>query len=72
MHKFCVCLLEYSSIIITIIIVYLFSIRKGENPAFILNFFKNVRIYTIICVVMLRFLQLHLSIDEISLCNCTW
>ena len=59
MHKFCVCLLEYSSIIITIIIVYLFSIRKGENPAFILNFFKNVRIYTIICVVMLRFLQLH-------------
>jgi hypothetical protein len=59
MHKFCVCLLEYSSIIITIIIVYLFSIRKGENPAFILNFFKNVRIYTIICVVMLQFLQLH-------------
>jgi hypothetical protein len=58
MHKFCVCLLEYSSIIITIIIVYLFSIRKGENPAFILNFFKNVRIYTIICVMMLRFLQL--------------
>ena len=58
MHKFCVCLLEYSSIIITIIIVYLFSIRKGENPAFILNFFKNVRIYTIICVMMLQFLQL--------------
>lgn len=59
MHKFCVCLLEYSSIIITIIIVYLFSIRKGENPAFISNFFKNVRIYEIICVVMLQFLQLH-------------
>jgi hypothetical protein len=58
MHKFCVCLLEYSSIIITIIIVYLFSIRKGENPAFILNFLKNVRIYTIIRVMMLQFLQL--------------
>lgn len=58
MHKLCVCVLEYRFLIITIIIVYLFSIRNGENPAFILKYFKKVRIYTIICVMMPQFLQL--------------
>ena len=72
MHKFCVCLLEYSSIIITIIIVYLFSIRKGENPAFILNFFKKCQnIHNYLCNDA-SISSIAFSIEEISLCNCTW